>query len=52
MIINAKSTVEFYHNDQLWRIRIVPDRSILKYVEFHTARMLQEKESLARKEVT
>lgn len=35
MIINAKSTVEFFHADQLWRIRITSDRSILKYVEWY-----------------
>ena len=33
MIINVKNTLEFYHDDQLWRIRISADRSILKYVE-------------------
>ena len=36
MIINAKSTLEFYHQNQLWRIRISEKRSIVKYVElFH-----------------
>lgn len=38
MIINAKSTVEFYADDQLWRIRIDRHRSILKYVELFTDR--------------
>lgn len=37
MIINAKATVEFFHEEQLWRIRIAPDRSILKYVEWYEA---------------
>ena len=37
MIVNAKSTVELYHDDQLWRIRVSPDRSILKYVELYGA---------------
>jgi 1-acyl-sn-glycerol-3-phosphate acyltransferase len=37
MIVNAKSTVELYHDDQLWRIRVAPDRSILKYVELYGA---------------
>jgi hypothetical protein len=36
MIINAKGTVEFFHDDELWRIRIVGDRSIVKYVELFT----------------
>ncbi|MDX9938793.1 MAG: lysophospholipid acyltransferase family protein [Sphaerochaetaceae bacterium] len=35
MIINAKGTVEFFHADQLWRVRIAADRSILKYVEWY-----------------
>lgn len=35
MIINAKSTIELYHADQLWRIRIVGNRSIVKYVEYY-----------------
>jgi 1-acyl-sn-glycerol-3-phosphate acyltransferase len=35
MIVNAKSTVEFYHGDTLWRIRVVGTRSILKYVELY-----------------
>lgn len=52
MIINAKSTVEFYHNDQLWRIRIASNRSILKYVEYHAARMMEVSEPADRKEVT
>ena len=37
MIINVKSTVEFFHEDQLWRIRVASDRSILKYVEWYDA---------------
>lgn len=37
MIINAKSTVELYHQDQLWRIRIAEDRSIVKYTELYGA---------------
>lgn len=36
MIINAKGTVEFFHDDELWRIRIVGERSIVKYVELFT----------------
>ncbi len=35
MIINAKSTIELYHADQLWRIRIIGNRSIVKYVEYY-----------------
>ena len=37
MIVNAKSTVEFYHHDQLWRMRVVEERSIVKYVELFDA---------------
>jgi hypothetical protein len=39
MIINAKGTFLlriFFHDDELWRIRIVGDRSIVKYVELFT----------------
>jgi 1-acyl-sn-glycerol-3-phosphate acyltransferase len=42
MIINAKSTVEFFHKSELWRIRIANNRSILKYVEYYEG----QKESL------
>ncbi|HAF84976.1 MAG TPA: 1-acyl-sn-glycerol-3-phosphate acyltransferase [Sphaerochaeta sp.] len=36
MVINAKNTIEFYHDDKLYRIRIERDGSSLKYVElFH-----------------
>ena len=52
MIINAKSTVEFYHNDQLWRIRIAANRSILKYVEYRAVCMVEASEVADRKEVT
>ncbi len=38
MIINAKNTVEFFHNQQLYRIRIQQRGSILKYVERYQAR--------------
>lgn len=40
MIINAKGTVEFFNDNQLWRVRIVENRSILKYVEFFESRYL------------
>jgi 1-acyl-sn-glycerol-3-phosphate acyltransferase len=35
MIINAKNTVELYHNNTLYRIRIQKRGSILKYVEMY-----------------
>ena len=36
MIINAKNTIEFYHDEKLFRIRIEKEGSSLKYVElFH-----------------
>jgi 1-acyl-sn-glycerol-3-phosphate acyltransferase len=44
MVINAKSTIEFYHDDKLYRIRIEKDGSPLKYLElFH---MYTKKENL------
>ena len=33
---------EFFHNSELWRIRIANNRSILKYVEYYEG----QKESL------
>ncbi len=36
MIINAKSTLEFYAQGTLYRIRIKPHLSILKYLELYT----------------
>ncbi len=44
MVINAKSTIEFYHDDKLYRIRIEKDSSPLKYVELFT--MYTKKENL------
>jgi 1-acyl-sn-glycerol-3-phosphate acyltransferase len=35
MVITAKSTLEFYYRDQLWRIRVEEGRSILKYFELY-----------------
>ena len=44
MVINAKNTIEFYHDDKLYRIRTEKDGSPLKYVElFH---LLNKKETL------
>ncbi|NCC12274.1 MAG: 1-acyl-sn-glycerol-3-phosphate acyltransferase [Spirochaetia bacterium] len=42
MIINAKNTVELFHNQQLYRIRIQQRGSILKYVERYQARQKGE----------
>ena len=36
MIINAKSTLEFYFQGKLYRVRIKPHLSILKYLELYT----------------
>ncbi len=44
MVINAKNTIEFYHADKLYRIRIDKTGSPLKYVELFT--LLKKKESL------
>ncbi len=38
MIINAKNTVELYHDNTLYRIRIFKRGCILKYVEMYQAR--------------
>jgi 1-acyl-sn-glycerol-3-phosphate acyltransferase len=35
MIITAKSTLEFYYKDQLWRLRVEEGRSMLKYFELY-----------------
>ena len=42
MIINAKNTVELFHKQQLYRIRIQQRGSILKYVERYQARQKGE----------
>ena len=46
MVINAKNTIEFYHDDKLFRIRIEKNSSPVKYVElFHLYGVaLKEKE--------
>lgn len=44
MVINAKNTIEFYHDDKLFRVRIEKDGSPLKYVELFT--LLRKKETL------
>lgn len=49
MIINAKNTIEFYHDDKLYRVRIEKRGSSLKYVElFHmqASEQKEKKESL------
>lgn len=44
MIINAKNTIEFYHDDELYRIRLERRSSSLKYVElFHMLACGQER---------
>lgn len=44
MIINAKNTIEFYHDDELYRIRLERRSSSLKYVElFHMLACVQER---------
>lgn len=43
MIINAKNTIEFYHDEKLYRIRIEKKGSSLKYVElFHMQALAQK----------
>ena len=43
MIINAKNTIEFYHDEKLYRIRIEKNGSALKYVElYHMQAFTQE----------
>ena len=45
MIINSKNTVEFYHDDKLYRIRIEKKGSPLKYVElFHLYTIIQKEQ--------
>ena len=47
MIINAKSTLEFYCADVLYRIRIYKNGSILKYVEsYQASRQAQRSEEV------
>jgi len=44
MVINAKSTIEFYHDDKLYRIRIEKNGSPLKYVELFHMHAIAQKE--------
>ncbi len=49
MIINAKNTIEFYHDEKLYRIRIEKNSSSLKYVELfhmHAYAQKEKKETL------
>jgi len=44
MIINAKNTLEFYHDEKLYRIRIEKNSSSLKYVELFHMQAIAKKE--------
>jgi hypothetical protein len=35
IVINVKSTLEFTYNNEIYRVRIKPDQSILKYMELY-----------------
>jgi len=44
MVINAKNTIEFYHDDTLYRVRIEKNGSSLKYVELYNLYAVELKE--------
>lgn len=47
IVINAKSTLEFSHKKEIYRVRIKPNQSILKYLElYQTHQQLTMKESV------
>jgi hypothetical protein len=47
LVLNAKQTMELFCEDVLYRIRLLPDASSLKYHEYYLAfnKSVKEKES-------